>query len=126
MQACFFPVCTFFGPFGDARRWAGPFPSARHQGLVQRRPHALYPAQCPNPAGRYPRRRLPLCAKRLPRRLPNLYPTLAPAPQFIASSLCLGPFLGFLASFLGALAGCALWYGVARLLFLPCPRLPAR
>lgn len=54
-----------------------------------------------------------------------ILPWLLPR-QFIASSLCLGPFLGFLASFLGALAGCALWYGVARLLFLPCPRLPAR
>ena len=53
-----------------------------------------------------------------------ILPWLLPR-QFIASSLCLGPFLGFLASFLGALAGCALWYGVARLLFLPCPRLPA-
>lgn len=46
-----------------------------------------------------------------------ILPWLLPR-QFIASSLCLGPFLGFLASFLGALAGCALWYGVARLLFL--------
>lgn len=54
-----------------------------------------------------------------------ILPWLLPR-QFIASSLCLGPFLGFLTSFLGALAGCALWYGVARLLFLPCPRLPAR
>ncbi len=54
-----------------------------------------------------------------------ILPWLLPR-QFIASSLCLGPFLGFLASFLGALAGCALWYGVARLLFLPCPRLPGR
>lgn len=54
-----------------------------------------------------------------------ILPWLLPR-QFIASSLCLGPFLGFLASFLGALAGCGLWYGVARLLFLPCPRLPGR
>lgn len=54
-----------------------------------------------------------------------LLPWLLPR-QYIASALCLGPFLGFAASLLGALGGCCLWYGAARLLFLPCPRLPGR
>ena len=54
-----------------------------------------------------------------------ILPWLLPR-QFIASALCLGPFLGFAASFVGALGGCGLWYGAARLLFLPCRHLPER